>query len=145
MITVTRETTIAAAHRLFEYGGRCERLHGHNYRIHLTLVSEELDFLGMVVDFGIIKSVLFGALDAAWDHRTLLFVDDPLCAKLQAIEDDGSVCPVPFNPTAENMASYLGKVFFPAEMKKASLPACVSVASVTVYETERSWATWSAK
>ena len=51
MMEITREHVISAAHRLYEYGGRCERLHGHNYRILVTLTADRMNELGMVVDF----------------------------------------------------------------------------------------------
>ena len=82
MMEITREHVISAAHRLYEYGGRCERLHGHNYRILVTLTADRMNELGMVVDFVEVKRVLFGALEEAWDHRTLLFRDDPLSGQL---------------------------------------------------------------
>ncbi|MCR5562090.1 MAG: 6-carboxytetrahydropterin synthase [Desulfovibrio sp.] len=143
MISVTREHVIAAAHRLYDYNGRCERLHGHNYRIALTLDAPGLDALGMVADFSVIKKVLFAALDEEWDHRTLLYVKDPLCARLAAILDDGSIRPVPFNPTAENMAAWLGETFFPAVLRHAGMDAGVRPAAVRVHETDGSCALWS--
>ncbi len=143
MMHITRRHCISAAHRLYDYGGRCERLHGHNYQICLTLSAPELDELGMVADFGEVKQLLFGALDEAWDHRTLLYDKDPLCARLQALlEDDGSICPVPFNPTAENMAAWLATDFFPAVLERTGLGRRVFVRRVTVYETENNCASW---
>lgn len=140
---ITRQIVISTAHRIFEYNGRCERLHGHNYRILLSLTADSLDDLGMIVDFGRIKRVLLGALDEAWDHRTLLFEQDPLAERLKAIEDDGSVVVVPFNPTAENMATHLATEFFPRIMRENGWDPRVVVHSVTVYETENSCATWT--
>ncbi|MBR6468659.1 MAG: 6-carboxytetrahydropterin synthase, partial [Desulfovibrio sp.] len=126
------------------YCGRCERLNGHNYRIRVTLTAGAMNSLGMVVDFADVKKVLFGALDEAWDHRTLLFSEDPLCGHLQSVLDDDSLRPVPFNPTAENMACHLGTALFPEAMARAGMEG-VAVAAVTVYETDTSWATWSAE
>ncbi len=142
---ITRRHCIASAHRLYQYGGRCERLHGHNYRIELSLSAEELDEEGMVADFGEVKRLLCGELDEAWDHRTLLYDQDPLCAQLRDVLPDGSLCPVPFNPTAENMAAHLGRVLFPKALERAGLAGRVRVAQVTVYETDNNSATWSAR
>ncbi|MDO5537254.1 MAG: 6-carboxytetrahydropterin synthase [Desulfovibrionaceae bacterium] len=142
MMHVTRRHTISAAHRLYEYNGQCERLHGHNYKIEITVSAENLNRLGMVLDFGLVKKILCGALDAAWDHRTLLYDRDPLCAEMQALLHDGAICPVPFNPTAENMATHLATVLFPAELARAGLTN-VLVTAVTVYETDNNSATWS--
>lgn len=143
MMQITRAHSISAAHRLYDYDGRCERLHGHNYRIEATLSAPRLNRLGMVVDFAEVKKTLFEALDAAWDHRTLLFTQDPLCARLAAALDDDSLCPVPFNPTAENMAAYLGEEFFPAVLRQAGMPEELRVDAVVVHETEGSAARWS--
>ncbi|MBO4313331.1 MAG: 6-carboxytetrahydropterin synthase, partial [Desulfovibrio sp.] len=68
---------------------------------------------------------------------------DPLCAQLAAILDDGSIRPVPFNPTAENMAAWLGETFFPAVMRRAGMDARVRPAAVRVHETDGSCALWS--
>ena len=145
MLTVTRNHSISAAHRLFDYNGTCERLHGHNYMLEITLGSSKLDKQGMVLDFAKIKSLLLSKLDALWDHRTLLYDQDPLCAQLLALLEDGSVCPVPFNPTAENMARYLGEELFPSLLAKAQadqLTDQLTVERITVYETENNSATW---
>ena len=144
MLEITREHVIAMAHRLYDYNGCCERLHGHNYRIAVTLAANKLNHHGMIADFALLKEVLFGALDNAWDHRTLLFERDPLCASLAKL-DDGSLCVVGFNPTAENMAAYLGEKFFPAVMRDAALPADLRVVAVAVYETDKNYAKWSSE
>ena len=99
--------------------------------------------LGMVVDFVEVKRVLFGALEEAWDHRTLLFRDDPLSGQLSALLTDGSVRVVPFNPTAENMAAYLAQTLFPKAMAGAGMKG-VRVSRVVVYETDGGQACWSA-
>jgi len=143
MMEITREHVISAAHRLYEYGGRCERLHGHNYRILVTLTADKMNELGMVVDFVEVKRVLFGTLEEAWYHPTLLLEADPLARQLSDILDDGSVRVVPFNPTAENMAAYLAQTLFPKAMAAAGMSG-VRVSRVTVYETDGSSACWSA-
>ena len=142
MLTVTRKHRISAAHRLYDYTGKCERLHGHNYDISITITRPALDALGMIIDFADIKRLLLTALDQAWDHKTLLYDKDPLCTTLKKILDDGSVCAVPFNPTAENMACYLGETFFPGILAQQNVPQNLSVISVTVYETPENLATW---
>ena len=129
MMYITRQHTISAAHRLFEYGGRCERLHGHNYKICLTLAAGSLNELGMVLDFGDVKKLLFSALDEAWDHKTLLFSKDPLLLALEPILQDGSLCSVPFNPTAENIARWITE----------QIPECYKT---EVRESEGNWAAY---
>lgn len=76
--------TFSAAHRIVEQGGKCERLHGHNYRVEVVAGSDRLSSAGMVVDFEELKAALAQILP---DHRLLNEVYD-------------------FNPTAENLARY---------------------------------------
>ena len=142
MLSITRRHTISLAHRLYDYEGKCERLHGHNYVIELTLTRTSLDALGMIVDFTRIKKVLLQTLDAAWDHRTLLYQKDPLSSALADILTDGSVCRVEFNPTAENMAQYLGATFFPKVLHDHFPDEDLAVTRITVYETPDNSATW---
>lgn len=142
MITVTKKHSFSSAHRLYNYNGQCEHLHGHNYIVEISIISKELNNLGMVIDFDDIKKILIVALDQIWDHKTLLYNQDPLCQKLSDLLNDGSVCAVPFNPTAENMAAYLGTEFFPTVLKESKVQDDIKVISVTVYETINNCATW---
>lgn len=142
MLTVTSRHKISAAHRLYAYDGKCEHLHGHNYLIEITLAAEQTDTLGMVMDFSTIKECLLAELDKLWDHRTLLYDQDPLCRPLQDILHDTSVCAVPFNPTAENMATFLGSQFFPKLLAAKGFSQRLSIQRITVFETENNSATW---
>ena len=142
MLTVTSRHKISAAHRLYAYDGKCEHLHGHNYLIEITLAAEQTDPLGMVMDFSTIKESLLVELDKLWDHRTLLYDQDPLCRPLQDILHDTSVCAVPFNPTAENMATFLGSQFFPKLLAAKGFSQRLCIQSITVFETENNSATW---
>lgn len=102
-ITVTRYHDICTGHRVLNHEGKCKYLHGHGYRIHFTCTADSLDQVGRIIDFGAIKQLLCGWLDRNWDHKTILFEDDPL---LDAIPAE-HVYVVAFNPTAENMALFL--------------------------------------
>ena len=82
--------TIAAAHFLRGYKGRCENLHGHTWKIEVVLVSDKLDELGMVYDFSELKLMLKGILSGL-DHQCL--------NDLPQFQD--------INPTTENMAKYI--------------------------------------
>ncbi|MBQ7456245.1 MAG: 6-carboxytetrahydropterin synthase [Desulfovibrio sp.] len=144
MITITRHHTFSAAHRLYHYTGQCEQLHGHNYDVDIRLscdANDALDAQGMVLDFAQMKSVLCAALDRMWDHKTLLYDRDPLAKSLANLLQDDSVCSVPFNPTAENMATYLGREFFPRILQQAGISHLI-VLAVTVFETANNSATW---
>ena len=90
MFEVSVEETFAAGHALRHYHGKCENVHGHNYRVAITAEGEELNpTTGLLVDFGDLKR-LMRAVVARLDHQ---FLND--LAPFDAI-----------NPSAENMAKY---------------------------------------
>lgn len=70
MYRVRVEDNFAAAHYLTQYHGKCERLHGHNYRVRVHAQGQELDEGGMLLDFGVLKRALKDVL-AALDHSLL--------------------------------------------------------------------------
>ena len=134
MIEVTRYHDICMGHRVVGHEGKCKNLHGHNYRFYFTVVGKELDDVGRVIDFSIIKSSLCCWLEDNWDHRTIIWEKDPLLGELRAI--DNTVVSVPFNPTAENIGLYLIEV-----VSKNILPLDVILKTVVVEETRKCSAT----
>lgn len=111
MYRIRKQLKWEGAHRLqTSYTEACQRIHGHSYRADVIIEAQELDDDGMVVDFKRIKDSLANVIDFL-DHRTMLHTDDQ---KLFAdVNDDvvhDSVIWVDFNPTAENMCSYILKV-----------------------------------
>jgi 6-pyruvoyltetrahydropterin/6-carboxytetrahydropterin synthase len=105
MITANRYHDISCGHRVVGHEGKCRHLHGHNYRIHFVCAAPQLDGIGRVIDFSVIKAKLCAWLEDVWDHKMLIWQDDPLLSELQKI--DPSVVVVPFNPTAENIGQHL--------------------------------------
>jgi 6-pyruvoyltetrahydropterin/6-carboxytetrahydropterin synthase len=89
MFEVSVQETFAAGHSLRNYHGKCENVHGHNYRVQVTLAGEELNATGLLVDFAEVKR-LIRAVVARLDHQ---FLND--LAPFDTI-----------NPSAENMAWY---------------------------------------
>ena len=85
MYTARVEDEFSAAHYLSHYHGKCEKLHGHNYRVRLFARGEELDEGGMLVDFSILKKALKKAL-ALLDHSNLndheIFQNDPSAERI---------------------------------------------------------------
>lgn len=108
-ITATRYHDFSAGHRVYGHEGKCAHLHGHNYRVHFTVerAVRQVDDLGRVLDFSAIKACLCEWLEREWDHKMLLWIEDPYVQDDGALCGDAGVVPVPFNPTAENMALYL--------------------------------------
>jgi len=113
-ITAFRSHSICAGHRVVGQGGHCEHLHGHCYKITFFCTADKLDSVGRVLDFGDIKAKLCMFLENSWDHRMLLWDQDPWAKDIQQI--DPSVVLVPFNPTAENMAAFLLNIVGPDQL-----------------------------
>ena len=113
-ITATRYHDFSAGHRVAGHENKCSALHGHNYRVHFTCAAEELDHLGRVIDFGVIKTRLCDWVEEFWDHRFLMWDGDELLDEMTPLP---GLAQVPFNPTAENMAEYLLTVVGPMALK----------------------------
>ena len=121
MFEVTIEETFAAGHALRNYRGKCENVHGHNYRCQVSIQGSKLDEIGLLVDFVELKKTVHGVLDRL-DHQWLN--EFPPFDVL--------------NPSAENMAKYI------YDEVVAGLPAKdgVRVESVRLWETDTASATY---
>jgi 6-pyruvoyltetrahydropterin/6-carboxytetrahydropterin synthase len=93
MYSVRVEADFAAAHFLSHYHGKCENLHGHNYRVRLWARGKELDEGGMLVDFGIVKKILRDVCSSL-DHTNLndmpVFKNDPSAERIAKYIYDGA-------------------------------------------------------
>jgi len=117
--TVYREIFFSSAHRLRNYNGKCENLHGHNWRVRLYVCCEKLDNIGFVLDFKEMDRVLKNLTDKL-DHQNI--------NELPSFTET--------NPTAENIALFIFN-----ESKKIVDDERVSVKKVSVWESEKSCAT----
>ena len=123
--TAIRYHDISCGHRVTNHESKCQYLHGHNYRVTFYVSADELDRVGRVLDFGVIKILLCQWLEENWDHRFLAWEQDPLMGRLSdcavgtelRMMIENSIVWVPFNPTAENMAQYLVDVVGPTQLK----------------------------
>lgn len=114
MITCQRYHDISCGHRVYGHESKCAHLHGHNYRIYFVC-SGDLDSIGRVIDFSVIKSRLCLWLEENFDHRFLIWEKDPIANDLLKL--DPKVVFVPFNPTAENIAKFLVEEIAPKQLK----------------------------
>ncbi|GIW70705.1 MAG: 6-carboxy-5,6,7,8-tetrahydropterin synthase [Planctomycetota bacterium] len=117
LLTVCEE--FAAAHALREYDGKCARPHGHNFRVEVAVRGSQLGPAGLLMDFAELKRIV-RALLAGLDHQDL--------NELPAFQVR--------NPTAEHLAHYIF-----AELEPR-MPEGIAVDAVTVWENERSAATY---
>ena len=130
--------TFVTVNYVVGHESKCRHLHGHNYRIHFTCSAGQLDELGRVIDFGVIKELLCMWLEEHWDHKMMIYDEDPLLPSLRELVPEDLVV-VPFNPTAEAMAHYLVETIAPAQLAGTG----VTLVSCRVDETARCSATYS--
>jgi 6-pyruvoyltetrahydropterin/6-carboxytetrahydropterin synthase len=121
MFEVTIEETFAAGHALRNYHGKCENVHGHNYRCQVTVEGEQVDQIGLLVDFVELKRVVHSVLDRL-DHVWLN--DFPPFDTL--------------NPSAENIAKYIHDEVLAGLGNREG----VRLALVKLWETDTSSATY---
>jgi len=113
----------------------CQHLHGHNYVAFITAEARNLDTLGRVIDFGVLKQVVGAWVDAAWDHGMILWKDDTeAIAAVESLPNQPKLFLLPENPTAENMAAFL------KQKAQFLLSGRVEVTKVVLWETENCYA-----
>ena len=114
------ELQFSAAHQLREYKGKCENLHGHNWRVQVTVSSDKLNDIGIVVDFHELKEMtneVISTLDHSFLNEVFPFTEK--------------------NPSSENIAKWI----FESVKKKIGEREC-NLSSVTVWENETASATY---
>ncbi len=124
MFEVSVEQTFAAGHSLREYRGKCENVHGHNYRVRVSVEGREVNKTGLVVDFVELKRRVRAIVERL-DHQ---FIND--------LEPFTVI-----NPSAENLAKYFYDELmdgFPQDNGRAP----VRIAEVKIWETDTSTATY---
>ncbi len=120
MFEVSVEYSFAAGHALRGYKGKCENVHGHNYKVQVTVGGEKLNSIGLLMDFVELKAAI-KCLVERLDHRFL--------NELSPFDK--------VNPSAENLAKYFSEGLEP-QVRAQRLRLC----SVTVWETDVTSATF---
>ena len=121
MFEVSVEDTFAAGHALRNYKGKCENVHGHNYRVQVTFSGPELDSTGLLVDFVVVKKLMQTVVDRL-DHQ---YLND--LAPFDVL-----------NPSAENMARYI----YQQVVEGLKVREGVRVGLVRLWETDTAHATY---
>jgi 6-pyruvoyltetrahydropterin/6-carboxytetrahydropterin synthase len=131
---VTVAYAFDAAHRIRGHPGKCAYLHGHTYRLEVTVRAAALDPLGMVMDFDDLSQVVRKAVLERWDHATILAEGDPLAEAVQGAQPEAPerVVRLPGPATAEVMTREAW-----AAIERA-LPPRVRLERVAVHETPTS-------
>ena len=141
---VTKEISFEKAHLLHGYDGPCSQIHGHSYRLFVTVVGTPSDDpndpkYGMVIDFGVLKRIVGGNIVDVFDHSLLVHKTpgkDQLIAFLEPRFPKLHV--VGFQPTCENLVTHFAHII------SSQLPQSVSLFSLRLHETATSYAEWFA-
>lgn len=154
-IYAKREHEFSYGHRVANHECKCKYIHGHNGKVIFHCEAPNLDTLGRVIDFGVIKTLLCEWVEDNYDHRLLLWSQDELLRIEDAYPPKGLLSPldlplkkavelfnnsvvrVPFNPTAENIAAHLLNVVGPRQLANTN----VTLVKVELYETSKCSAT----
>jgi 6-pyruvoyltetrahydropterin/6-carboxytetrahydropterin synthase len=122
MFEVSVDETFSSGHALRGYKGKCENVHGHNYKVRVTLAGPELDSIGLLYDFVHLKQAIQGVIRTL-DHR---FLND--FAPFDTV-----------NPSAENIARH---IFEEISKQMKTVPNGAEISHVTVWETDVTSATY---
>ncbi|MAO08270.1 MAG: 6-carboxytetrahydropterin synthase QueD [Alteromonas sp.] len=143
-IRITKMFSFETGHALYGYDGKCRNVHGHSYKLSVTVIgspiadSNHVKF-GMVIDFGDLKKIVKEEIVDVFDHATVFNKNTPHVELAKELESRGhNVLLVDYQPTSEMM------VIDFAEKIKARLPQNIALHSLKLQETESSYAQWFA-
>ena len=140
VIRITKEFKFETGHALYGYDGLCKNVHGHSYKLSVTLLGTPIadpDHVkyGMVMDFGDLKKIVKETIVTPFDHATVLNVDSPHKELADTMESRGhKIMRVQYQPTSEMM------VLDFAEKIKTRLPEQLKLHHLILRETETSYA-----
>ncbi len=131
------------SHALLNYDGLCRNIHGHSYKLQITVAGEPLQDDGspkdgMVIDFSILKKIIQQQIVSQLDHSLMINEKAPIGKLSELGQMYERLQIVPFQPTSENMVVYI------ARQVKPLLPEHIELFSVRLYETANSFAEWYA-
>ena len=143
-IRITKQFNFETAHALHGYDGKCRNLHGHSYKLSVTLVGEPITDrtnvkYGMVMDFGDLKTIVNEEIVDVFDHATVFNKTTPHLSLGNNLKAEGHhVIFVDYQPTTENML-----VDFVDKIQKR-LPELIKLHSIRLQETDSSFGEWYA-
>ncbi len=144
-IRITKQFDFEAGHALYGYDGKCKNVHGHSYKLSVTVIGQPITDLnnvkcGMVIDFSDLKKIVKQEIVDKFDHATVFNKNTPhieLANELKARGHDVRL--VEYQPTSEMML-----IDF-AEIISAKLPKEIKLHSLKLQETGTSHAEWYAE
>lgn len=143
-IRITKQFSFETGHALYGYDGKCRNVHGHSYKLSVTVIGQPIKDnsnvkFGMVIDFGDLKKIVNEEIVDVFDHATVFNKNTPHVELAKELKDRGHhVLLVDYQPTSEMM------VIDFAEKIKNRLPGNILLHSIKLQETETSFAEWFA-
>ncbi len=142
-IRVTKQFDFEMAHALWDYDGLCKNLHGHSYKLFVTVIGKAIldkgnTKLGMVIDFGDLKKIVKSTIVDVFDHSVVLNKNAPTKDFIHTKQMFDRIHLLDYQPTCENMVADF------AHQIKTLLPAGVELHSIKLFETANSSAEWFA-
>lgn len=143
-IRITKQFSFETGHALYGYDGKCKNVHGHSYKLSVTVIGKPITDrsnvkFGMVIDFTDLKKIVKEEIVDEFDHATVFNETTPHVELAHELKNRGHhVILVDYQPTSENMV-----VDFAEKIKKR-LPAGIALFSLKLQETESSFAEWFA-
>lgn len=141
-IRITKQFSFETGHALYGYDGKCKNVHGHSYKLSVTVIGKPITDnthvkYGMVIDFKDLKTIVKEEVVDVFDHATVFNKNTPHVELAQELESRGhNVLLVDYQPTSEMMV-----IDFAKKIKKR-LPSHIKLHSLKLQETESSYAEW---
>lgn len=141
-VRITKQFTFETAHALYGYDGKCKDIHGHSYKLSVTVIGTPITDnthvkYGMVIDFGDLKKIVKDEIVDVFDHATVFNKNTPHIDLANHLIDLGhNIILADYQPTSENM------VIDFAEKIKARLPENMKLHALKLRETETAYAEW---
>ena len=143
-IRITKQFSFETGHALYGYDGKCKNVHGHSYKLSVTVIGKPITDsknvkYGMVIDFTDLKKIVREEIVDVFDHATVFNQNTPhIELANELIKRDHHVILVDYQPTSENMVIDFAKKI------KNRLPSNITLHSLRLQETESSFAEWFA-
>jgi len=142
-IRVSKQFNFESAHALWNYDGKCKNIHGHTYKLFITVIGTPINNpedvkQGMVIDFGDLKKIVKENIVDVFDHAVILNKKAPYSSFKNVPQMFDRFITTDYQPTCENMVIHF------AEIIKTYLPKEVDLFSIRLYETETSFGEWFA-
>ncbi|CAM1370934.1 6-carboxy-5,6,7,8-tetrahydropterin synthase [Tenacibaculum sediminilitoris] len=143
-IRITKQFTFETGHALYGYDGKCKNVHGHSYKLSVTVIGSPITEAsnvkyGMVIDFGDLKKIVKEEIVDVFDHATVFNKNTPHVELAKELKDRGHhVILVDYQPTSEMMVIDFAKKI------KGRLPENIKLHAIKLQETDTSFAEWYA-